>query len=54
MDRRTAKGLRSLNVWVTPELGKQLDDARGLIPMQRYVNYLLEQAMKARKDGPAE
>lgn len=54
MDRRTAKGLRSLNVWVTPELGAQLDAARGLIPMQRYVNFLLEQAMKTRESGPAE
>jgi hypothetical protein len=53
MDRRTRKGLRSLNVWVTPELGAQLDDARGLIPMQRYVVFLLEQAMKAQAGGPS-
>lgn len=48
MDKRTAKGLRALNVWVTPELGKQLDEARGLIPMQRYVVFLLDQAMGSR------
>lgn len=49
MDRRTKKGLRSLNVWVTPELGKQLDEARGLIPMQRYVVFVLEKEMERER-----
>jgi hypothetical protein len=51
MDRRTKKGWRSLNVWVPPELGKQLDEARGLIPMQRYVVHVLEQEMERLKEG---
>lgn len=52
MDRRTALGLRSLNVWVTPELGKKLDAARrtplGDVPMQQFVVKLLEEAMERR------
>lgn len=40
-----------LNVWVPPELGKQLDEARGLIPMQRYVVHVLEQEMERLKEG---
>jgi hypothetical protein len=45
MDRRTAQGKRALNVWVTRELGEKLDQARGLIPMQRYVVRILEEEM---------
>jgi len=53
MDRRTALGLRSLNVWVKPALGKQLDEARGDIPMQRFVVRVLEREMArlAEKTG---
>lgn len=44
-DRRTDKGLRKIQVWVTPELSARLDDARDLVPMQRYVTRLLEREM---------
>lgn len=48
MDKRTAGGKKPLHLWVTPELRAKLDEARGLIPMQRYVVSLLEQATESR------
>lgn len=48
-DPRVAKGLRHISVWVTPELGRQLDEARDLVPMQRYVTRLLESVMSQRQ-----
>lgn len=48
MDRRTKKGMRALNVWVDKELAAKLDEARDLIPMQRFVVRLLEEALAAR------
>lgn len=48
MDRRTKKGMRALNVWVTRELADVLDKERDLAPMQRFVVRLLEEALAAR------
>ena len=49
MDRRAAKGMRSLNVWVPKELGEKLDRARDLVPMQRFVVRILEREMAWRE-----
>jgi len=46
MDKRTAKGLRRLGVWVTPNLGNALDVARGDVPMQRYLVRKLSEAIE--------
>lgn len=54
MDRRTKQGKRSLNVWVSRELGQQLDRARGLIPMQRYVVDVLEKEMRRKRVVPTD
>ena len=46
MDKRTERGLRPLHIWVSQELRKQLDDARGDVPMQRFVERALEREVR--------